>query len=240
MKIVILQSNYIPWKGYFELINESDIFCFFDEVQYTKRDWRNRNLLMNYNGKFWMTVPVSKETTKGKISEVEFIDSSWQKKHFQKIEKTYFKSPFKNEVLDFLYPFYIEKNWSNLSEFNQTMIMEISKYIGCTTKFVNSRDFDMVDGKVDRLINLVKKLNGTTYITGTNAKNYLENYQQSFIENEINLTFKKYGPYLKYNTTSKIYDDYVSIIDLMMNVPQNELIKYITSQNHADIQTQSI
>jgi hypothetical protein len=231
MKVVILQSNYIPWKGYFELINNADVFCFYDEVQYTKNDWRNRNKIMNANGSFWLTIPIDQKSTKLKISEVEFINSVWQEKHFKTIEQCYAKAPYKNEILDLLYPLYIQNKWRFLSQFNQTLIKTIFNYINGKTIIVNSFDYNLKEGKITRLIDLITQLNGSTYISGPAAKDYLTGSENLFEQNKIKLEYKKYGPYIPYKNIHQRFEHNISILDLLMNVPQHELINHITSQN---------
>lgn len=226
MKAVVLQSNYIPWKGYFELINDSDIFCFYDEVQYTKNDWRNRNKVVGQNGDFWLTIPVSKESVKQKISDVRLVDHSWQEQHLKSIEHSYHRAPFKKEVLSLLRPIYLEKPWTHISELNQHMIKEISRFIGIKTEFKDSKNFKLSEGRLNRLVDLVVQLEGTVYISGPAAKNYLAGNENLFSDKKIELRYKEYGPYLKYVNH---HNDFVSIIDVMMNVHKEEVLSYITS-----------
>ena len=230
MKVVILQSNYIPWKGYFELIKDADTFCFYDEVQYTKNDWRNRNKILGPNGMFWLTIPIEKEAVKDKISNAVITNSSWQEKHFRTIEQTYAKSINKTEVLNLLSPIFLEKSWTNLSKLNREIIIKISNYLGFQTIFKNSADFNLDGDRVFRLINLIEQLNGKEYISGPSAKNYLKDYEHLFKEKKIRLSYKTYGPYKKYENKKSEFEDFVSIIDLLMNVPQEEAHIYLTSQ----------
>jgi len=228
LKIVVLQSNYIPWKGYFELISNADIFCFYDEVQYTKNDWRNRNKLNNNNGPFWLTIPINKEAVKLKISEVQLPKTEWHLEHLNILKQTYKKAPHFISIFPFLEILYLKK-WDSLSEFNQNFIKEISNYIGIKTKIVNSKNYDLDGDKVNRLIYLIQQLNGSTYISGPAGKNYLDSYENLFKENNIELQYKKYGPYKAYPQNSIEFNNFVSIIDLLMFVPQNELLDYIKS-----------
>ena len=122
MNVVILQSNYIPWKGYFELINDADVFCFYDEVQYTKNDWRNRNKLNNINGAFWLSIPINKVAVKLKISEVNLPKTEWQLEHLNIIKQTYKKAPQFNVIYSFLEDFYLSNPWENLSEMNHYQV----------------------------------------------------------------------------------------------------------------------
>jgi hypothetical protein len=228
-KVVILQSNYLPWKGYFELIHQADVFCFYDEVQYTKNDWRNRNRILGPNGLFWITVPVQKDAVKGKISDAQITNFAWQKKHLRTIEQTYSKSINKTDVLSLLEPIYLDQEWTSISQLNQHLIQVISKYIGITTEFKNSAKFELKGDRVDKLIYLIQQLKGTEYVSGPSAKDYLTENEGLFQSNDITLTYKKYGPYLQYDNKKKEFEDYVSILDLLMNTPTNQCIEYITS-----------
>ncbi len=180
MKVVVLQSNYIPWKGYFELMNDADVFCFYDEVQYTKNDWRNRNKLYGANGLFWLTIPVKADAVKLKISEVKLESNEWQQKHFRTIEQTYKKAAGFKQVLPLLEDFYLKNPWYHLSDANQYFIRQIAAYMGIQTKIVNSKDYELAGGRVDRLFHLLKQLGCTTYISGTSAKDYLSGHEEDF------------------------------------------------------------
>lgn len=225
MKVGIWQSNYIPWKGYFDYINSVDVFCFYDEVQYTKNDWRNRNQLLNKD-KFWLTIPVNSKFTQEKISSVTIDHPNILNKHFKSIQQCYARAPYKNQILDLLSPIYLEK-WTSLSSLNHVLIKTICEYMGITTKIVNSKDYELKPTRLDRLIHLNTQLKATTYLSGLNAKNYIEGNEYLFKENNIELVWKTYGPYLKYKRITSSYSDQVSIIDLLMHVPQSHILNYI-------------
>lgn len=229
MKVVILQSNYIPWKGYFDLIDSADVFCFYDEVQYTKNDWRNRNKIVGPNGSFWLTIPIDKKAVKLKISAVEFNNYDWAKQHIFSIKQNYAKSPNKTSILKLLTPIYENANNLTLSQFTQRLIIEISRYIGIDTKFINSSDYILEGDRISRLVNLVGDIGGTTYISGPAAKDYLSESENSFEDKGIELSYMQYGPYKKYPQRLDLFEDYISIIDVLMNVDKNELLNYIRS-----------
>ena len=141
-KVAMLQPNYIPWKGVFDLIHRVDVFVFYDDVQYTKKDWRNRNKIPTANGELWLTVPV---LTKGKriqrICDVEIDEKiNWQEKHYKTLCLNYCKSPFFEQYRYLLEDFYIEHKWKNLSEMNIYMTKEISKILGIKTEFICASD----------------------------------------------------------------------------------------------------
>lgn len=228
MKIVVLQSNYIPWKGYFNIINDADIFCFLDEVQYTKNDWRNRNKLYSKNGLFWLTIPINKGSVNLKISEVLLENTFWQEKHFKSIVQTYSNAPQINNILPILEDIYLEKQWESLSQLNQFLIKRICDYIGIKTMIVNSKDYYLDSNRIDRIISLVKQMDGTEYISGIAAKNYLSGKEEIFNQNNIKLVYKTYEGYKKYQQNLPVFENFVSIIDTLMFVPQSHLFEYIT------------
>lgn len=227
MKAVVLQSNYIPWKGYFDLIQTADVFCFYDEVQYTKNDWRNRNKIIGPNGPFWLTIPVNKDAVKGTISEVTFRNTDWVSKHLISIKQSYSKSPYKNDVLCLLEGVYKEAYTLSLSEFNQKLIIAICSYIGINTIFKNSASFSLSGDRISRLINLLVDLKVTEYISGPSAISYLKDDENKFTDQNITLSYFKYGPYECYKQRSENFEDNISIIDVLMNVPQEEVFNYI-------------
>ena len=121
--VAILQSNYLPWKGYFQIIDESDVFVFYDDVQYTKNDWRNRNIVKSANGPVWITVPVLRAGRAGQRILDAQIDpaSPWARNHRRTIEQTYARAPHLRDALALLDEIYA-RPWDRLSELNQFSI----------------------------------------------------------------------------------------------------------------------
>jgi hypothetical protein len=227
MKAAIIQSNYLPWKGYFDIIHDADIFCFYDEMKYTKNDWRNRNKIYSKNGLHWLTIPIYKDAVKQRISEVSLEDSSWQHLHYTTLFNSYSKAPYFSQLEFFLNDFYRDHTWQYLSELNQYTIKKIAVYLGIKTKFVNSKDFSLTGDRIERLVNLLKNLGATEYISGPAAKDYLKGSEHLFEENNITLTFKDYSGYPPYKQLSEPFENYVSIIDTIANVEHGKISSYI-------------
>jgi len=214
-KVAIIQSNYIPWKGYFDIINEVDLFIFYDDVQFTKNDWRNRNKIKTQQGIKWITIPVGKNITR-LIHEVEIKETSWQKKHYKMFKQNYLKTPFYKKYNDFLEHVYLENQWKNLSDLNQYTIKTISKeLLGMSTKFEDSRFYQITARKQDGVIDLLKKVKASVYISGPSAKNYLE--EQSFQQEEIKLIWKDYSNYPEYPQFYPPFEHGVTILDLLFH-----------------------
>jgi hypothetical protein len=213
-KVAILQSNYIPWKGYFDLINSVDEFIFYDEVQYTKNDWRNRNKIKTSNGVDWLTIPVGQKINR-KINEVYIEDFTWQKKHWQKIFQNYKCAPYFEEVSDLLKPLYFNKVFKNLSEINYHFIKKIMDYLNIKTKLSYSTDYDTCNGKNEKLIDLCLQTNANIYVSGMKAKNYLNT--ELFLNNNLAIEWFDYSFYPSYVQQWGEFYHEVSIIDLLFN-----------------------
>ena len=224
-KIGILQPNYIPWKGVFEMINKVDTFVILDDVQYTKNDWRNRNKIKTVNGSEWITVPVlQKNSHNMKIYEAE-IDNryNWQRKHYNAFITNYSKAPFFKMYKWILEDLYIEKKWNNIAEVDIYAIKSICKLLDIQTEIILSREVGGEGAKEDRVIDICKKLNAKLYITGPAAKDYIE--PNNFLKNGINLEYMEYN-YSEYKQLYEPFDHYVTVLDVLFNCGE-EAKKYI-------------
>jgi hypothetical protein len=217
-KVAILQSNYIPWKGYFDLIHDVDIFVYYDEVQYTKNDWRNRNKIYSKNGLQWLTIPVAKEAVHLKISQVAMLDQNWQPLHFKSIYYAYKQAAFFCQIEPLLHDVYVERQWKSLVDINRYLIERIARMIGIETSFLNSKDLRLEGDRVDRLISIVQQLNADVYISGPSARTYMAGHEHKFAENGIELRYKDYVGYREYRQLSNPFEHAVSIIDMLANV----------------------
>lgn len=214
-KIVILQSNYVPWKGYFDLIKAADEFIFYDEVQYTKNDWRNRNKIKVPNGLLWLTIPVKQESLNQRILDTKVVDSTWKKKHFQTIKQFYAKAPCFRSEIDFVENIYDTCNFDSISEINFHFISQIAKRLGISTKLSWSQDYGLIEGKTERLLDLVQKAGGTEYISGAAAKSYLD--ESLFDKAGVKVSWANYSDYPEYNQQYPPFVHGVSILDLLLN-----------------------
>jgi hypothetical protein len=215
-KVAILQSNYIPWKGYFDLIAAVDEFILYDEMQYTKRDWRNRNQVKTPQGLKWITVPVK---VRGryfqKINDTEIDGDGWAQDHWRSIVANYKKAPNFVEVSEWLSPFYLERKYEYLSDLNKDLIVAICENLGINTKISSSTDYELVDGQSERLVSLCKQAGGREYISGPSAKNYID--EAVFTDLDVKLTWFDYEGYPEYPQLWGDFIHTVSIIDLIFN-----------------------
>ncbi|MEJ0057449.1 MAG: WbqC family protein [Bacteroidota bacterium] len=223
-KVVILQSNYLPWKGYFDLIRHADEFIFYDDVQFTTRDWRNRNKIKTPRGGEWISIPCG-ANVKRLISDVSPANSEWQRDHWNKICLSYSSTDFFYLYKDFFEDFYLKKTWTNLSELNQYLIISIARqFLNLTTRFSDSSVYQAVGTKTDRLVDVLKKAGATEYISGPAAKDYIS--EDIFGKEGIKLRWMDYGHYGEYRQKFPPFVHEVSIIDLLFNEGPNA-IRYL-------------
>jgi hypothetical protein len=229
VRVVVLQSNYLPWKGYFDLIQDADLFVYYDEVQYTKNDWRNRNRICSKNGVHWLTVPVSREAVKLKISEVRLADPRWQEEHFKTLLHSYRPARFFGQIEPLLRDFYQAREWAFLSELNHHCTESIARLLGLTTRFLDSKAFTLEGDRVQRLVSLLKQLGATEYLTGPSARDYLAGSERLFAEAGIRLLFKSYAGYPAYSQLNAPFEPAVSILDVLANVELADCRRCITA-----------
>ena len=214
--VVILQSNYIPWKGYFDLIHDADLFIFYDDLQYTKNDWRNRNKIKASAGAEWITIPAGSDTNR-LICEVELKDASWQSKHWMTLLLNFRCCPHFERYRVFFEHFYLDRPWVGLSEMNQYLIKHIAtEFLGIGTMFRDSREFILSGQKQDRLLELITQVGTERYISGPAAKSYID--PQRFGEAGVALIWKDYSGYPAYPQRFPPFEHGVSIVDLLFNV----------------------
>ncbi len=214
-----MQSNYIPWKGYFDIINMVDLFVFWDDVQYTTRDWRSRNRIKVTDGAIWLTVPCGHSRDR-LICETELKDHGWQKKHWTTICQSYAKASFFKDYAHIFEDFYLNHEWQNLSDMNQYLIKKIAgEILNITTEFDDSRRYNLTRKKGKRIMELLKKAGATDYLSGPRAKDYLN--PRDFDKEGINLTWMDYSGYPEYRQLYPPFVHEVSIIDLIFNEGPN-------------------
>jgi len=227
VRVVVLQSNYIPWKGYFDLIHDADLFVYYDEVQYTKNDWRNRNRIYPKNGLQWLSIPIAKRAVKQRISEVELPATDWRTAHYKSLYYGYASAPCFGQLEPLLVDVYQQREWKHLVELNRHLIETISRMLGIETRFEDSRNFSLEGDRVTRLIALLKHVGATEYISGPAGRDYLSGSEGLFADNDIRTIYKDYGGYPTYAQLADPFEHGVSILDLLANLPLEEIPYYV-------------
>jgi hypothetical protein len=215
MKCAILQPSYIPWRGYFHQIASVDVFVFYDCVQYDKHGWRNRNRIKTPQGSRWLTIPVS---SKGNVAHAMPISEAridwrepWAKKHWASIQQSYGKAPHFARYREMLESAYAKRP-ERLADFTIDLTKEIARTLGLATRFLRSSELDVQGQKTDRLLEILKPLGATHYVSGPSARDYLE--EDKLRAAGISLEYMVYD-YADYEQLHPPYDAHVSILDLL-------------------------
>ncbi|MEO5602389.1 MAG: WbqC family protein [Cyclobacteriaceae bacterium] len=220
-RVAIIQSNYIPWKGYFDIIGVVDEFIIYDEVQYTKNDWRNRNKIKTSSGVQWITIPVYQRSLRQKISETEANSRKWGVKNWNTIKSNYGRAPFFSLFSSEFEEFYNTSNLMLISEINAFLLKKICMMIGITTKITNSADYFLQGDSTEKLISLCKQVDAQCYLSGPAAKNYLK--EDLFLQEGIQVEWMDYTDYPEYPQLYPPFNHQVSIIDLILNTGPNSM-----------------
>ena len=216
-RIAILQSNYIPWKGYFDIIRSVDEFVIYDDAQYTKRDWRNRNLIKTKNGLQWLTIPVkTKSKFFQKISETEISEQYWAEKHFNSIKYSYSSAPYFENYEDIFHETYRKaKDLKFLFQVNKLFIELINSLLGINTRLTYSTEYQFRGDNNQKIIDICRQTEAKEYLTGPAAKKYLN--PELLQEAGIKTIWIDYSGYPEYTQLYPPFKHNVSIIDLIFN-----------------------
>ncbi len=222
-RVAILQSNYIPWKGYFDIIHDVDEFVFHDDLQFTKQDWRNRNKIKTAAGLTWITIPVGSREDR-LICDVELPDARWQRDHWRRIKDAYRQAPHFDRYRRLFESIYLETHWQQLSALNQHLIRMIARELGISTRFRDSREFDLRERKQERVLEILSKINATEYVSGPAARAYIE--PSRFDQAGVTLRWKNYAGYPEYPQFHPPFAHDVTILDLLFHTGE-EASRYI-------------
>jgi WbqC-like protein family len=212
---VILQPSYIPWRGYFDQIQRAELFIFYDDVQYDKHGWRNRNQIKTAQGKRWLTIPVhAAGATHGVLIKDVRIDWSkpWAENHLKSLTAAYGRAPFFKDYLPLLESFYGRRD-EYLAEFAIASTVALARELRLDTRFMRSSELAGIQGhKTARLIEILKRVGADHYISGPAARDYLDD--QEFSDAGIRLEYMQYE-YPDYPQLYPPFDTQVTVLDLL-------------------------
>ncbi len=198
------------------MIASVDEFILYDDMQYTRRDWRNRNQIKTPQGLQWLTVPVQvKGKYDQKIRDTEIDGNDWPLLHWKALEQNYKRAPHYEEILQWLKPLYTDASYTHISQLNRSFIEAICNYLGINTIISNSWDYQLIEGKTERLADLCKQAGGTEYVSGPAAKEYI--VDNIFSDMGIQLSWFDYSGYVEYPQLWGEFSHSVSILDLIFN-----------------------
>jgi WbqC-like protein family len=212
-RLAVVQSSYIPWKGYFDLIRAVDEFVLLDDVQFSTNDWRNRNRIKTPRGAAWLTIPVM---TSGRfaqrIQDTMVADKRWARKHWQALRTYYSRTPFFAEYTGLLEPLF-DPGEDRLSAINYRFIMALCNLLGITTPVTWSTQYDAPSDRNLRLIAICQQTGATEYLSGPAARAYMD--VDAFRRAGIAVRFADYDGYPEYPQPYPPFDHYVSALDLL-------------------------
>lgn len=214
MRVAAIQSSFVPWRGYFDFIASVDVFVFLDDVQYSKNGWRNRNRIKTPQGSRWITVPVRHRNIAQLIVDTEIDDrKDWRDSHMRLWHENYGTAPYYRDVLELLGD--LERDTvDTISKLNIALIRRIAGNLQIGTRTILSSDLRPSGTKTARLVDLLKKLHATTYLSGPSADAYLD--KDAFRRNGIRLEYKSYD-YNPYPQLWGPFEGAVTVLDLIAN-----------------------
>ena len=215
-RVAIVQSNYIPWRGYFDLISQVDEFILFDDAQYTPRDWRNRNKIKTRNGSIWLTIPVEvKGKRTQKIKDTVISGPGWSRNHWKTIVHNYSNTKYFTSYKNLFEELYSIRDERLLSEVNYKFLTSICELLDIKTKLSWSSEYRLVEGKTERLSDLCKQAGADEYLSGPTARGYID--EELFKREGIALSYMDYSGYPEYEQLYPPFESRVSVIDLIFN-----------------------
>jgi len=235
MRIGILQPGYLPWLGFFEQMYRSEIFVIYDDVQYDKHGWRNRNRIKTANGIQWLTVPVIVNFKEHPLIHQVKIDNGidWRKKHLFSIKQNYSKAPFFKQFVNIFEDAYSQE-WEYLVEIDIHFILKLVRCLGMGNKeIVKSSSLNVKGNRLEKLIRLCKIFNANIFYEGSSGRNYIE--ETYFAEHGIKVEYQDY----KHPVYKQLYGDfipYLSVIDLLFNCGE-ESLSILANEKIEEVQT---
>lgn len=219
---VILQPSYIPWRGYFDLIHDADVFVFYDDVQYDKHGWRNRNRIKTAQGPQWLTIATN-AGDKALVKDALVAQKDWARKHLATLRQSYARAPFLAETLAIFEPI-ARKGHTHLADLTIELTTALARHLGITTALVRSSELGIGGGKTERLVNVLRHLGCERYVSGPSARAYIE--PELFAGAGIRLDYKVYA-YPEYEQLHPPYEPAVTILDLLCMKGAAEAAKLI-------------
>jgi hypothetical protein len=215
-RVSIVQSNYVPWKGFFDLIGQCDEYVIFDSVQYVKRHWHNRNRIKTANGVQWLTIPVvSKGRSEQPINEVE-IEKPWADKHWRALELAYKRAPFFQHYAPAIKGWYeLADKKALLTDVNAVFLSGVCELLGLETRITRDTAYPAEGVKTERLLGIVRAAGADRYLSGPSARAYFD--ESAFRAAGVTLEWMDYQGYPEYPQLHGGFEHAVSVLDLLFN-----------------------
>jgi len=215
-RVAIIQSNYIPWKGYFDLMAAVDEFILYDDVQYTRSDWRNRNQIKTSQGLRWLTVPVRLTGRFPQlIRDAEIAGNHWARDHWRSLQLNYQRAPHFLAYASAVEALLLGRTYTHLSELNHTLLRWIATTLQVPTQISDCNQYVLSGDRNQRLVNLCQQAGATDYISGPAARSYLD--EEAFAAVGIRVRWFDYSSFPEYPQLWGAFAHGVSVLDLLFN-----------------------
>ena len=213
--LVVLQPGYLPWLGFFDQLIRSDIFVFYDDVQFDKNGWRNRNRIKSPGGPQWLTVPVRVHSLSQLILETEIDNRQpWARKHTTTIKQLYAKAPYIKRYLPELEDLLSGRRWDLLVDLDLALIKLIATWLGIERRMVRASELNIKGDRSQRLLNICRKFNARQYVSGDAAQGYLD--VERFEQEGVEVQWQSYQHPI-YPQQHGSFVPFLSTIDLLLN-----------------------
>ena len=213
---MVSQSNYLPWKGYFDLVRRADVLVLLDNVQFTRRDWRSRNMIKTPSGVQWLTVPVCAPAGRmTSVSEAEISDEGWAKSHLRAVELSYRRTSHFEQVFGVLEECLYQGD-TLLSNLNERILRTLFEFMNIDVEIQVARGPVMEVDPSERILDLVQRAGGARYISGPAARSYLDT--SIFAGAEVEVDFIDYPSYPEYQQLWPPFRHDVSIVDVLFHL----------------------
>ncbi len=221
LTLCVLQPGYLPWLGFFDQLHRSDVFVFYDDVQFDKHGWRNRNRIKSPAGPQWLTVPVyHKGLGWPAINEVEIDNTStWARKHVGTIRQYYSKAKYREQYLPALEALLL-RPWKRLVDLDLAVIALMAEWLGLVRRVTRSSELGILGERSERLLKLCQHFGATRYLSGNSAKSYLD--IDLFMKHGIQVEWQDYS----HPAYPQLHGDFVpflSTLDLVLNCGPDSL-----------------
>ena len=233
--IAIMQPTYMPWLGYFAMIDQVNSFVFLDDVQLVKRSWQVRNKIKAQEEELVLSIPIAKKSTREDMlicNTMYSKDINWKEKHLLSIKHNYAKAKYFKDIYNFLIPFY-QKGYSSIGDFTSSLIIAIAKEIGISTFFLFSSKIEKNKGKKDVLLsNICLSLGAKSYLSAQGSASYIEEYNPGgdLVQQNIDVFYQNYQ-HPVYRQLGKQFISHIGIYDLLFNEGFNNSLEIIRSGN---------
>lgn len=229
MRICIIQSCYIPWRGFFDLIGRCDEYVIYDSAQYAKQHWHNRNRIKTANGLEWLTIPVvTKGRFKQPIEQVE-IEKPWADKHWRALELAYGRAAFFEQFAPVVKGWYARAdNEARLTDVNAIFLRGIAELLGLKTRFVSDKAYPATGVRTERLLAIASAAGADRYLSGPSARGYFD--EPMFTAAGITPEWMSYEGYPEYQQLHGGFEPAVTALDLLFNTGA-EASRYLTREN---------